>query len=99
MGREKNTGRSDICAQKASMVPYVRSQDFVPVRKLNDSRAEITKDYSGIAGCCAHGERRRVNAASRQQVRQVGVPRSSSSVVEIGECNEESDPARVGSGQ
>jgi hypothetical protein len=34
MAWEKNTGRrSDICAQRASMIPYVRSQDLVHLRK------------------------------------------------------------------
>src|SRR6516164_9861863 len=67
--------------------------------------SEITKDSSIIAGGCAHSERRRGNAASRQKVRLrlVKAPkwraaaraRSSSSAVEIGECNEESDPGVV----
>jgi hypothetical protein len=47
MGRETNTGRhSDICAQRAGMIPRVPSQDLIRLRKLNDSRplwSEITK--------------------------------------------------------
>jgi hypothetical protein len=45
MGRERNTGhrsdiytRSEICAQRASMIPRVPSQDLVHLRKCNDSR-------------------------------------------------------------
>jgi len=39
MSRERNTGRrSDICAQRVGMIPYVPSQDLIRLGKLNDSR-------------------------------------------------------------
>jgi hypothetical protein len=39
MGRERNTGRrSEICAQRAGMIPCVPSQDLIRLIKLNDSR-------------------------------------------------------------
>src|SRR6266446_5922910 len=38
MSRERNTGRrSDICAQRVGMIPYVPSQDLIRLGKLNDS--------------------------------------------------------------
>src|SRR6516165_9712692 len=56
----------------------------------------ITKVSSRIAGCCAHDERRRGNLLLKTpNWRAAASARSSSSAVEISECNEESDPGVV----
>ena len=56
----------------------------------------ITKVSSRIAGCCAHDERRRGNLLLKTpNCRAAANARSSSSAVEIGECNEEGDPGVV----
>ena len=46
MGREGNTGRrSDIRAQRAGMIPCVPSQNFVRLKKLNDSRLSFSNPH------------------------------------------------------
>jgi hypothetical protein len=39
MSRERNRAAAkDICAQRAGMIPRLSSQNFIRLRKLNDSR-------------------------------------------------------------
>src|SRR6266545_1755436 len=105
MSRERNTGRrSDICAQRAAMIPRVPSQDLIRLRKLNDSRplwSEITKvppmdEVLRRRTLTEYRPEHKLNRASAARCRRtVSLSARLITVSSVGECNEESDPSDI----